>query len=115
MDGSSESFMAKGYELTREAVDIKDEIDGIFYFCDEMAVGGLKALRENRLGISKIGYDGWLAAEYIGLSTMEQPAEEIGREGAQLLLDIISGRKQNFPLTQKEYKPVLRPRNPLCR
>ncbi len=115
VDGSSEGFMDQGYQLTRQAVEIKDEIDGIFYFCDEMAVGGLKALREARLGIPKIGYDGWIAGEYIGLSTMEQPAEEMGREGAQLLLDIMTGRKQNFPYTQKEYKPVLRPRNPLCR
>lgn len=114
-DGSSEGFLSLGYQLTREAVDMRDEIDGIFYFCDEMAVGGLKALREARLGIPKIGYDGWIAGEYIGLSTMEQPAEELGREGAKLLLDIMTGRKPNFPLTQREFKPVLRARNPLCR
>lgn len=48
-------------------------------------------------GIGVTGYDGFgpLAAQYLGLTTLRQPIEEVGRTAVDLLLDRIEGRSQD--------------------
>ncbi len=89
VDGTSQDFMEKGYRLTLRFFGSGEArgVDGIFYLCDEMALGGMKALRELKIDVPVIGFDGWEPAKYLGIATLVQPAQEIGREGARLLVD----------------------------
>lgn len=92
VDGTSQDFMLKGYQLTHRFFSSGESkgIDGIFYLCDEMALGGMRALRELKIELPVIGFDGWEPAAYLGIATLIQPAQEMGREGAQLLVDKLS-------------------------
>jgi LacI family repressor for deo operon, udp, cdd, tsx, nupC, and nupG len=66
----------------------------IFAGSDEMAIGASHAVREAGLrvpdDISIIGIDNHELAEYFDLSTIAQPAPELGRLGARTLLDALS-------------------------
>lgn len=107
VDGSSEDFMAKGYEATQELLAEGQIPDGLFYYCDEMALGGLRALREAKLHIPVVGCDGWAAGAYFGLTTLLQPAEQMGREGVRLLLDLMAGRIPPEPCHKISYSAEL--------
>lgn len=68
----------------------------IFVANDAMAFGVLKALREHHIDVpaemSIIGYDDIPYAEFVGLSTVAQPAYEMGRNAMILLIDVLEGR-----------------------
>jgi LacI family transcriptional regulator, repressor for deo operon, udp, cdd, tsx, nupC, and nupG len=65
----------------------------IFAGSDEMAIGAAQAIREAGLDvpgdISVIGIDNHELSEYFDLTTMAQPAPELGRLGARMLLDAL--------------------------
>lgn len=65
----------------------------IFAGSDEMAIGAARALREAGLrvpeDVSVIGIDNHELSEYFDLSTVAQPAPDLGRLGAQVLLDAL--------------------------
>jgi len=62
--------------------------DAIFAFNDDMALGALDVLNKNAKVIPEdvqiIGFDNTEIAEYIGLSTIRVPMEEIGEEAGRL-------------------------------
>ena len=66
----------------------------IFAGSDEMAIGASHAVREAGLrvpeDISIIGIDNHELSEFFDLSTMAQPAPELGRLGARRLLDALA-------------------------
>jgi DNA-binding LacI/PurR family transcriptional regulator len=72
--------------------------DAVFAADDKTAFGVLDAARKYKLrvpeDISVIGYDDhpFASSLHPGLSTVSQPAEELGRFGVELLLDIIKGK-----------------------
>lgn len=68
------------------------QADGIFYFCDRLAAGGLNALSGMRHKVSVIGYDDMPASAYLGLTTIRQPAYRMGRESAERLLELVRDR-----------------------
>lgn len=80
----------------------------IFCFSDEIALGAMYALRLNGFSvpddISVIGFDNIPFAKYFAppLTTIAQPAEEIGATCARLLLDLIDGKK---PSEQRHILP----------
>lgn len=104
-DSSSRSFMQKGYELTQKAVGRWPHADGFFYFCDEMALGGQKALREAQHKAVIVGYDGWDVGEFAPFSTIAQPAEDLGREAATYLLSLIG--EGNRSAVHRKFIPQL--------
>jgi LacI family transcriptional regulator len=67
----------------------------IFCFSDVLAIGAMKAIRENGLNIpddiSVVGFDGIQVGEYISpmLTTIKQPADEIARQSVLGLLGSI--------------------------
>lgn len=65
----------------------------IFAGSDEMAIGASHAIREAGLkvpdDISVIGIDNHELSEFFDLSTIAQPAPELGRLGAQVLLEAL--------------------------
>jgi DNA-binding LacI/PurR family transcriptional regulator len=78
----------------------------VFVFNDQMAVGGLHALR--RLGlavpedIAVVGFDGIALGAYTtpALTTVDHPRQELGRLAAETLLDLLQGgRPEAAPRT----------------
>jgi DNA-binding LacI/PurR family transcriptional regulator len=60
---------------------------------DEMAFGALRALRRHGLraghDVSLVGFDGHEMADLLDLTTVCQPAEELGALAARCLLDLL--------------------------
>ncbi|WP_445256072.1 LacI family DNA-binding transcriptional regulator [Nocardioides aurantiacus] len=74
----------------------------IFAASDEMAIGAAHAVREAGLrvpeDVSLIGIDDHELAEFFELSTVAQPAHELGRLGARRLLDSLAGTAPAGPV-----------------
>jgi LacI family transcriptional regulator len=73
--------------------------DAIFAFNDDMALGVLDVLNTKSVVIPEdvqiIGFDSTEIAEYIGLSTIRVPMQEIGEEAARLAIRRIQNREAN--------------------
>lgn len=84
-----------GYEAT-EALLESDKLDGIFYACDSMAIGGLRYLRRHGVrvpdDIGVVGFDDIEAASAVGLTTMQQFIEKKASMGIEYLLGRLEGR-----------------------
>ena len=78
-------------------------LDAVFACNDPMALGALKAAR--RLGrrvpddLAVAGYDDVPEASFFfpPLTTVRQPLQEMGKRGAQVLLERIANRERDFP------------------
>jgi LacI family transcriptional regulator len=94
-----------GYHFETAYEEVKRLIDGgkgfsaIFAANDVMAFGALLAFKERGIPVparvSIIGYDNIPFASLIGLTTVAQPAFEMGRNAMLMLLDLIEGREPN--------------------
>jgi DNA-binding LacI/PurR family transcriptional regulator len=88
--------MANGADCTEDLISRKLDLDAIFCVCDATALGCMEKLQ--RLGfkipadIAVAGYTNEPAAAYVnpGLTTISQPAYQIGEEAATLLIDKIN-------------------------
>lgn len=93
-----------GYRATRMLIAQQTLPEAIFYANDEMAIGGLQALKEKAIkvpeDISIIGYDDIQLAEYAypPLTTIRQPKYEIGALSAHMIFQMLSGEE-----VEKEY------------
>lgn len=83
----------QSYEITRTLLHDK-RLDGIFYFSDAMAYGGIQAKTEAKSSVSIAGYDDILPSRYMGLSTVRQSSKVLGDAAAEMIIQLI--------LTQKE-------------
>jgi len=83
-------------------------LDGIFYFCDTVAYGGLRARAELSASVRIVGYDDILPSRYLGLSTVRQPSAELGSEGARAILRIV--RAPAPPADHPTIQRCIRPR-----
>ncbi len=86
-------------EVTKKFLADNPDVDGIFAGNDYMAVGVIKAAVEMGLRIpddlAVIGFDGIQLCQLTSpeLTTMAQPIYEMGYTAAELLLDMVEGRK----------------------
>lgn len=97
------------YKATQELLMADPAIDGIFYFCDDFAMGGLKALKDSNSRVRIVGFDDLGPAEYLELTTVRQPANKMGHAAARRMLEIIRNPSQDKK--QKVLKPELIIRN----
>lgn len=97
-----ESDEKAAYSLTKKVIKA-GRVDGIFFYSDDLALGGLKAKRELRSGIRIIGYDDIEAAGFLHLSTVRQSAHTLGKLGAQTIVDILK-RDKSIHETKPVYK-----------
>ena len=71
--------MEESYYTTKNVLNNEDA-DSIFYFCDQMAIGGIKAINElgYKMGedIGVIGFDNLEISEFLGLSSIDQKLYE---------------------------------------
>ncbi len=93
-----------GYEAGKSLIQQKKKLpDGAFCYNDPVAIGFMRALSENGIQIPRqvavIGFDDSSVSAYLnpGLTTVAQPAREIGRQAAQRLMERIREKTKRAP------------------
>jgi LacI family transcriptional regulator len=91
-----------GYKPMRALLEKTRDFTAIFCFNDISAIGAIRALKEAGLSVpgdvSVVGFDDILTAAYYtpSLTTVRQPLAEMGKRGAQVLLERIAAREKPF-------------------
>ena len=102
----------QGESTAQEAVRMileRQDWDGLFCYCDEMAYGAMRALREAKKNFPLVGYDDLTPSRYVGLSTIHQPGLEMGIVGARLLQ--LTMDNPNSPPEHQVLQPEIRLRS----
>ena len=87
--------LADGYRAMCELLKKADQLDAVFAFNDMLAIGAMKAIRDNGLkvgdDIAIVGFDDIPVAEFCepGLTTVRQPVVEMCVKGVDLLLGML--------------------------
>ena len=87
-----------GYQATLQLLERSLGFTALFVQNDRMAMGALQALREYQRRVPQevavVGFDNIPSTPYFDppLTTLHQPNYELGRMGARLLIDLISGQ-----------------------
>ena len=91
-----------GYKPMRTLLEKTRDFTAVFCFNDISAVGAIRALKDSGLDVpgdvSVVGFDDIFSAAFAtpSLTTVRQPLEEMGRRGAQVLLERIADREKKF-------------------
>ncbi|MFP4199640.1 MAG: LacI family DNA-binding transcriptional regulator [Halanaerobium sp.] len=91
----------EAYKATEKLMEKHPEVTAIFYSSDMMAIGGLKAIKNMGLqipqDISIIGIDGIEMAALMDppITTMAQPAFEMGYQGMEKLIKKLEGQAED--------------------
>jgi DNA-binding LacI/PurR family transcriptional regulator len=94
---------ALGYGPVKELLSRTKDFSALFAFNDISAVGAIRALHEAGLrvpdDVSVIGFDDVLGAPFgiPSLTTIRQPLREMGKAGAELLINRINHPKAPYP------------------
>jgi LacI family transcriptional regulator len=92
-----------GYKPMQVLLEKTRDFTAIFCFNDIAAIGAIRTLRDAGLNVpgdvSVVGFDDILSAAYYtpSLTTVRQPLTEMGKRGAQVLLERIANREAPFP------------------
>ena len=92
-----------GYKPMQVLLEKTREVTAICCFNDLAAIGAIRSLRVAGLNVpgdvSVVGFDDILSAAYYtpSLTTVRQPLTEMGKRGAQVLLERIANREAPFP------------------
>jgi len=91
-----------GYKPMKALLEKTRDFTAIFCFNDIAAIGAIRALKESGIcvptDVSVMGFDDILSAAFYtpSLTTVRQPLTEMGRRGAQVLLERISARSNGL-------------------
>jgi DNA-binding LacI/PurR family transcriptional regulator len=94
--------VACGYNITRNWIERDILPDSVFAADDNTAFGVLDAAREYNIAVpqklSIIGYDDhpFTSLFHPGISTVRQPAEEMGKQGVELLMEIMNQKSRRI-------------------
>ncbi len=92
-----------GYKPMQALLEKSRNFTAVFCFNDIAAIGAIRALKDAGLrvpeDVSVVGFDDILSAAYAtpSLTTVRQPLAEMGKRGAQVLLERIADREKQFP------------------
>ncbi len=92
-----------GYKPIQALLEKTRNFTAIFCFNDIAAIGAIRALKDAGLSVpadvSVVGFDDILSAAYFtpSLTTVRQPLAEMGKRGAQILLERIANKEKEFP------------------
>ncbi|HEV2485888.1 MAG TPA: LacI family DNA-binding transcriptional regulator [Terracidiphilus sp.] len=92
-----------GYKPMQALLERTRDFSAIFCFNDIAAIGSIRALKDAGLSVpgdvSVVGFDDIQSAAYStpSLTTVRQPLTEMGKRGAQVLLERIANREKEFP------------------
>lgn len=102
------------YQTVQRAFDSGPEFSAVFCGSDVMAIGAMRAIRDRGLRIpedvSVVGFDDIDFAAFVepALTTVYQPAIEIGEIAVKMWMDLFAGKAIDFPV---QLKHELRIRN----
>lgn len=105
--------MGEAYTLMRKILKKKLDFTAVFTFSDFLALGVMKALREEKSKIpddvAVVGYDDIEFASIleIPLTTVHMPKYRLGMEGVNMLIDDIEGKNSAKKLQKLTIKPEL--------
>jgi DNA-binding LacI/PurR family transcriptional regulator len=103
-----------GYQATLKLLDRALRFTALFVQNDRMAMGALQALREHQRRVPEdvavVGFDNIPSTPYFDppLTTIHQPSYDLGRTGAGLLIDLISGQSDLSAPNRLETELVIR-------
>ncbi len=103
-DGASES----GLQAMGQLLSLADPPTAIFCYNDMQAFGALRAARERGLKVpqdlSIAGFDDLFFSSYTDppLTTIRQPKQEMGRDAAEILLELLAGHAPRSIVKQGE-------------
>jgi DNA-binding LacI/PurR family transcriptional regulator len=89
-----------GREAIDRLLDIAPDVTAVFAANDLSAIGVLNGLVDRGVAVpdefSVVGFDDLRIASYVSpkLTTIHQPADEIGTRAAQVLIDLLQGRRR---------------------
>ncbi|WP_319756540.1 LacI family DNA-binding transcriptional regulator [uncultured Sphaerochaeta sp.] len=106
---NSEISEEMGYQIGMQIID-EQTCDGVFCYCDDIAVGVYKAVRERGSSIRIIGFDGVRATEHLGISTVSQEPGAIGTQAASFIVNLMEAHQERQPIHHRII-PVLIDRN----
>ena len=92
-----------GYKPMQALLEKSRAFTAIFCFNDIAAIGAIRALRDAGLSVpadvSVVGFDDILSAAYStpSLTTVRQPLFDLGKRGAQILLERIADHEKVYP------------------
>jgi LacI family transcriptional regulator len=92
-----------GYKPMKALLEKRRDFTAIFCFNDIAAIGAIRALKDAGCSVpedvSVVGFDDIQSAAYAtpSLTTVRQPLAEMGKRGAQVLLERIADRNKQFP------------------
>lgn len=92
-----------GYKPMTALLEKTRNFTAVFCFNDIAAIGAIRALKDAGLSVpgdvSVVGFDDIQSAAYAtpSLTTVRQPLAEMGKRGAQVLLERIANRESPFP------------------
>jgi LacI family transcriptional regulator len=92
-----------GYKPMQTLLERNRDFTAVFCFNDIAAIGAIRALKDAGLSVpgdvSVVGFDDILSAAYAtpSLTTVRQPLLEMGKRGAQVLLERIANREEPYP------------------
>jgi LacI family transcriptional regulator len=92
-----------GYKPMRALLEKTRDFSAIFCFNDIAAIGAIRALKDVGLSVpgdvSVVGFDDIQSAAYStpSLTTVRQPLAEMGKRGAQVLLERIANHDKEYP------------------
>jgi DNA-binding LacI/PurR family transcriptional regulator len=92
-----------GYKPMQALLEKSRDFTAVFCFNDIAAIGAIRALKDAGLSVpgdvSVVGFDDILSAAYAtpSLTTVRQPLLEMGKRGAEILLERIADREKEYP------------------
>ena len=92
-----------GYKPMQALLEKHRDFTAIFCFNDIAAIGAIRALKDAGCSVpgdvSVVGFDDIQSAAYStpSLTTVRQPLMEMGKRGAQVLLERIANREKEYP------------------
>ena len=99
---------AESRKLTLRLIK-RGEGDGIFYFSDSLAYGGLTAMRESGEHLCFCGYDDQIPSKHLGITSIRQPGYRLGFEGA---LELVRAVRSGSIPGSRSFSPELIEREP---
>lgn len=103
-----------GEQAALKLLEMKDKPTAMFCFNDDIAIGAIKAIKSVGLNvpqdISVVGFDNIDICEYVDppLTTVDQPAVEMGRRGMQVLYSLMNNESVEEMAEYKPFKLLLR-------
>jgi LacI family transcriptional regulator len=87
----------QGYRIGMQII-AEQTCDGVFCYCDDIAVGVARAVREQGSSIRVIGFDGVRATEHLHISTVSQEPASIGTQAASFMVNIMQAHQEREPI-----------------